>query len=206
MFRPIIIATFLAVLSACGSGSNTSVSPAIAPANPVPNVLTSSSPIELKSGLEYGTGLWADGSTAAGGNGKPIANVNCLKTEDYHIHSHLTILRNEEPLAIPAGIGLNGCAYELHTHDHSGIVHVETSTPSNFTLGQFFAVWGQPLDEANIAGIAGLPIRAYVSDGGAPVLYSGKFTEIELKSRREITIVIGTVPRQIPTFRWNESL
>jgi hypothetical protein len=30
----------------------------------------------------------------------------------------------------------------IHTHDTSGIVHIESPTVRPFTLGQFFDVWG----------------------------------------------------------------
>jgi hypothetical protein len=41
------------------------------------------------------------------------------------------------------------CYYEMHTHDASGVIHVESATPpangqsgTLFTLGDFLAVWG----------------------------------------------------------------
>ncbi|HEX9235017.1 MAG TPA: hypothetical protein VF972_01920 [Actinomycetota bacterium] len=30
----------------------------------------------------------------------------------------------------------------IHTHDATGIIHIESPTPRTFTLGEFFDVWG----------------------------------------------------------------
>jgi hypothetical protein len=48
-------------------------------------------------------------------------------------------------MPIPPGIGIdkNGkFISELHTHDPSGILHVESPTKRPYTLGNFFDVWG----------------------------------------------------------------
>jgi hypothetical protein len=198
-----------ASLQACGGGS----SPAAAPAISAPAAATGTAPpalaanlTPLAQGSAFGTPQWPDGSSAAGGQGQTIAGVECLKSEAYHIHAHLSIFRNGEQLAIPAHIGLVGCAYELHTHDSSGIVHVETSTSRAFTLGQFFAVWGQPLSTSNVAGITGLPVAFYTVDGASLAQYTGNPADIALQARRDIVIVIGTAPATIPNYQWDAGL
>ena len=35
----------------------------------------------------------------------------------------------------------------LHTHDDSGIIHVESSINRNYTLGEFLEVWGLKVDD-----------------------------------------------------------
>jgi hypothetical protein len=40
----------------------------------------------------------------------------------------------------------------LHTHDTSGIVHVESPTVRSFTLGEFFDVWGVRFTPTCIGG------------------------------------------------------
>src|SRR5579859_2944307 len=63
----------------------------------------------------------------------------------FHIHQRMAMLVNGKFLAIPAGIGIDShlkFITELHTHDSSGIIHVEAPAPHKFTLGQFFDVWG----------------------------------------------------------------
>ena len=75
-----------------------------------------------------------------------ISGITCDKTEHlvYHNHTKLVINdKNNESIAIPAGIGIvpNECIFWLHTHDDSGIIHVESPTKVSFTLGQFLQVW-----------------------------------------------------------------
>jgi hypothetical protein len=123
----------------------------------------------------------------------------------YHVHAHLDVFVNGTHRLVPGGIGINmddpGCAQAcispLHTHDVSGIVHIESATPRSFTLGQFFTEWGVRLDK-NCVGTyctPGTPVAVYV--GGKPV--SGDPRTIELTDQREIAIVIGTPPAQIPS-------
>jgi hypothetical protein len=61
-----------------------------------------------------------------------------------HIHQHLDLFVDGRPVTVPALIGIDpsvGFA-PLHTHDASGVIHVESPTVRSYTLGQFFAVWG----------------------------------------------------------------
>ena len=45
-----------------------------------------------------------------------------------HIHAHLDIFINGNPYAVPSEIGIipNQCIYWMHTHDDSGIIHIES--------------------------------------------------------------------------------
>jgi len=195
---------FIASLSACGGGGSTT--PQTSDVGMVQMPKLSGNPINLTKGITIGSPFWLDGSSPTGGRGTSINGVNCLVTEDYHIHTHLAIIKNGQMLAIPPNIGLQGCAYELHTHDKSGILHIETSTYRKFTLGQFFAVWGQPLSYANIAGISGMPVVVFINDGEVLTEYKGDLAEIELKSHRAITIQIGTALKEIPSYKWDPNL
>jgi hypothetical protein len=50
----------------------------------------------------------------------------------FHIHSHLIILINGHYYAVPALIGItNNCFYWLHTHDGTGIIHIESPVKEN---------------------------------------------------------------------------
>lgn len=189
-----------ATLTACGGGGTDAPNP------PAPPLQLADKPITLASGLRYGWQLWPEGSSSTGGSGQPVDNVNCLVTEDYHIHAHLAILRDGQPMAIPSHIGLKGCAYELHTHDLSGVIHVETSAYRPFTLGQFFSIWGQPLQRDNIAGLTGMPVVIYINDGAGLTEYTGDLASLELKAHREITIQMGSAPAAIPSYTWGAGL
>ncbi len=142
--------------------------------------------------------------TPQGGHGQPVDGIRC-ETEQlaYHIHAHLALIVDGEPVAVPAGIGiapLGGnsgssfvsarCLYWLHTHDGSGVIHVESPAGATYTLGQFFAVWGEPLTGSNVAGFAvtsGEPMHVFVD--GKP--YDGGPGDIPLRAHGLITLEIG---------------
>ncbi|MEX1027968.1 MAG: hypothetical protein WD049_08185 [Candidatus Paceibacterota bacterium] len=81
-------------------------------------------------------------------------NVQCLPNGHanlaVHIHPTLTLLVDGQEEMIPGNIGVNqGCMAEVHTHDTTGQLHVETvlaSRLSELTLADFFTVWGQGLE------------------------------------------------------------
>lgn len=66
-----------------------------------------------------------------------------------HIHPQLTILVDGVAEVIPAGIGLGACERAIHTHDEdaaAGVIHVESQTRREYTLGDFFSVWGKSIE------------------------------------------------------------
>src|SRR4051794_39395730 len=60
-----------------------------------------------------------------------IDGIKCDKAEhfNFHYHAHLDIFVNGFSYLVPAGIGIKppDCIYWLHTHDISGIIHVESA-------------------------------------------------------------------------------
>ncbi len=79
-----------------------------------------------------------------------VDGIQCVATEGNvtHTHQHLAIYDKGKPVPVPQGIGISdgkGCLFALHTHSPDGIVHVESPTQAQNTLGQFFDIWGQPL-------------------------------------------------------------
>lgn len=204
--RALTGAASFALLTACGGGGGGTTATAPSAPEVVAMPVLASVPVALGSGAAIGTSFWAEGSTATGGRGSAVGGVNCLTTEDYHIHAHLSIIKDGQALAIPAHIGLTGCAYELHTHDQSGVVHVETSAYRPFTLGQFFAVWGQPLTRDNVAGITGQPVKVYTSDGSSVSEFTGDPASLVFSNHQAITIVLGATPKQIPSYTWGAGL
>ncbi len=129
------------------------------------------------------------------GLGSPISGVECQSSEQvsYHVHTLLEIYVRGEKVKIPASIGIipGHCMYWLHTHDETGLIHIEAPRQMRFTLGQFFDVWGQRLSSNNVLGIdlssSNLESRVYV-DG---VRYSGDPREIELVDNRTVVLDIG---------------
>jgi hypothetical protein len=160
-----------------------------------------------------GTVTWPDGDTASGGTGQAFGNDVCASgmAENYHVHAHLAIIRDGTMLAIPGQVGLvatsAGCTYVTHTHDSTGVVHVEADAYRLLTLGQFFQVWGEPLTDTNVAGFTGQPIKVYVNDGTSlQEVAPSDWSTIELAKHRSISIVIGSVPATIPSYTWPTGL
>jgi hypothetical protein len=68
-----------------------------------------------------------------------------LNEQIFHIHSLLHVYIHGEPVTVPANIGFKeptGPFSPIHTHDDTGIIHMEADQEYDFTIGQFFAVWG----------------------------------------------------------------
>lgn len=67
-----------------------------------------------------------------------------------HIHPVLSISVDGERETIPANIGIrSSCMAEVHTHDGTGMLHVETATAdriNELTLSHFFDVWGKDIE------------------------------------------------------------
>ena len=126
-----------------------------------------------------------------------------------HIHQHLDILVNSKPVTVPAGIGINAGARfisPLHTHDVSGVIHVESDVTRDFTLGQFFDVWGVRLSKDCVGGycVKGADTLRVFVNGKA---VSGDPRSLVLREHQEIAVVYGppsanvTVPS---TYRFEE--
>lgn len=120
------------------------------------------------------------------------SDINCLPQGHQrlalHFHPRLTILIEGEPVAVPANIGVtNRCMAELHTHDDSGTIHLEsTGSARTFTLGQFFAVWGQPFSAEQILDrVADDKFEIVMTVDGEP---SQAFGDLVLKDEQEIVI------------------
>ena len=66
----------------------------------------------------------------------------------YHWHTQLYINSAGSPVTIPADVGITPtCLEVLHTHDTSGLIHIEPDTQQQacvYTIGDFFSVWGKP--------------------------------------------------------------
>jgi hypothetical protein len=116
-----------------------------------------------------------------------------------HIHQHLDIYVAGKKVTVPAQIGIaagGGFISDLHTHDATGIMHVESPTVTSFSLGQFFAIWGVRLDAKCIGGSCASGAKrltAWVN--GKPVRADP--TRIVLQQHQEIVLAYGT-PAQDP--------
>jgi len=143
--------------------------------------------------------------------GQPIANVRCESGEQLavHNHAHIDLIYKGQPAAIPAQVGITStCLYWMHTHQSSGIVHIEApkeSASRQFTLGDFFQIWGQPLSNTQVATFPKLgsadQLKVWVD--GTP--YTGDPRKIVLKSHTQVVLEIGPPFVDPPTFDWTSS-
>ncbi len=70
-----------------------------------------------------------------------------------HAHANLRVFVRGEPVDVPNGIGVApNEVSSLHTHDDTGTVHVESESTRDFTLGEFFDVWGVRLSGTCLGG------------------------------------------------------
>lgn len=164
-----------------------------------------------RPGVRYGTVPGADpgtGDTPAGGHGRQVDSVACGPVEQKvsHVHAHLFILNDGVAQPVAAFIGIPGaparadCYYWLHTHDRSGIIHVEAPDHGVHSLGELFDIWGMPLGPEAVARV---PVRehrvAYFVDG---VRYTGDPAGITLTRHTQVVIEVGKeVPP--PSFNFN---
>src|SRR5438105_12152066 len=78
--------------------------------------------------------------------------------ETFHIHAMLHIYVNGLLSPVPKDIGLDTARHlesSMHTHDSTGVIHMEAPHPFNYTLGDFFAVWGVKLGPSQVGGLKG---------------------------------------------------
>jgi hypothetical protein len=126
------------------------------------------------------------------------AGLPCLGTEmlQVHYHAHLDINVDGNAVVVPQYVGfvVQGNSVSslapLHTHDNTGIIHIENSVPADFTLGQFFIEWGVRFTSTCLGPYCsgkGKVLAVYVD--GKP--YTGDPTKLVLKKHQEIAIEYG---------------
>lgn len=78
---------------------------------------------------------------------KPITPEDeIISRRGIHWHPELTILIKEEKQEIPANLGIGIRHEPIHTHDTSGILHLEIQgliRKKDIRLGRFFEIWGK---------------------------------------------------------------
>jgi len=143
--------------------------------------------------------------------GATVDGIACQTSEQvaYHIHAHLTIYAAGARQVVPAGIGIPGpqqmqdgfvvggkCLYWLHTHDATGVVHIESPVRRVYTLGQFFDVWGRSLSGSQVGRATG-QVTAFVNGKR----FAGDPRSIRLTPHAVIQLDVGKiVPPQPFTF------
>ena len=152
--------------------------------------------------------LYNINETFALGEYQVIDGIKCDKAEhfNFHYHAHLDIFVNGFSYLVPAGIGIKppDCIYWLHTHDISGIIHVESPDNRTFTLGQFFDIWGKDFNNTQIFDFIANKsenknLVVYVNGTAMP---DSQYRDIPITNHKEIAIVYGTPPLEIPPYEF----
>ena len=130
-------------------------------------------------------------------SGAPVGRLVCSREERPRVLAHVELFAQRKALLLPAGIGmappirLEGadvagarCSYPARTTGPTGIV--ESLPSARITLGDVFALWGQPLSARRLAGFAGR-VQAWV--GGCR--YHGNVRRIRLRDHAQVVVEIG---------------
>jgi hypothetical protein len=88
----------------------------------------------------------------------------------YHVHAVLRIYVEGKQVPVPSQIGIDQqdeYLAPLHTHDASGIIHMEATEPYPFTLSQFFTVWGVKFNDSQLGAykVGGGNVLALYANG-----------------------------------------
>jgi hypothetical protein len=120
-----------------------------------------------------------------------------------HFHVHLDLFVDGHRVTVPAGIGIapEGLFFSpVHTHDATGIVHIESAQARPFTLGEFFGVWGVPLTTRCLGGECASG-RRQISVYVKGKRLTGNLAALILEPHQEIVVAYGTraqLPNRIP--------
>lgn len=141
------------VALATGAGRGPSASPAGAGAA---TMGTASPASQDLPGIQAGPAPWPPDAAGLAARltaiGLPALTA---EGEALHTHQHLDLFVDGQPVPVPADIGINAAAGFLaptHTHDATGIIHIESPVVRDFTLGDFFDIWGVRFDGHCVGG------------------------------------------------------
>jgi hypothetical protein len=198
-----VVVTVVVVLNRPHTPPVTNAAPSTAPSAPAPVATalgrTSNPPWDAP----------ADATAAVAAAGLPMLGE---EGNAVHIHAHLDVVVNGAPVQVPANIGIDEARQQispLHSHDTTGVIHIESPTaPATFTLGQFFTEWQVSLSADHIGGLTvdgTHHLTAYVN--GKP--YTSDPAGIVLAAHDEIALVYGTQAQQTnmpSTYQWSNGL
>ncbi len=163
--------------------------------------------------IHSATATNAPSSGAVNGYAQGIT-CDALEGTAAHYHANLQIIVNGQNEKVPADVGFGpggSCLFWLHTHDTSGVIHIETPNASRvYYLGDFFAVWSKTVNQSGTI-LLGDPQVSSASFFGHPIdknhpltiyidgkIYTGDPMKIVLKSHENIWLEYGA-PLVTPT-------
>ncbi len=185
----------------------------------------------------------SSGDYSDGGQGSAVSSnptVNCITgggmepTGSYsHMHVYIGFIVNGKQVQVPGGIGMfqpggatpgrsagtvyesaTQCLYTVHSHDESGVIHLEDptkpqSTTAVFNLKNVFDVWGNGPGNANFPSgsvtiAVGTPSKTvngddFVTSYNTTTAAPGA---ISLTRHMAIWVIVGAVPTSLPQVQW----
>ncbi|HZS35731.1 MAG TPA: hypothetical protein VFF06_02845 [Polyangia bacterium] len=142
----------------------------------------------------------------------PVDGISCDSSEQllFHIHAYLAIYVDGAPRLLAAGIGIGpplvmqdgvvvggSCFSWLHTHDETGVIHIESPVSRTFTLGDFFDIWGQPLSTSQVGPAQGA-VTAFLN--GQPLAVDPRTLPMNAHDVLQLDVGAPVVPPQPFTF------
>jgi len=116
-----------------------------------------------------------------------------------HEHADVEIFVHASKEPVPTDIGIDaskGTIQSIHTHDDTGLVHLESSQSREFTLGEFFGVWGVRFTPSCLGAYCNeRNNRLQVFVDGEEV--NGSLQDVQLDDQTVIVVTYGT-PTELP--------
>jgi hypothetical protein len=150
---------------------------------------------------------------AIAARGLPIRGLRCTRRGGARFGVHLELFAARRVVLIPPGIGIapprtqagayvraGRCSYPLRTREPTGVIEIQATGRAK-TLGDLFAIWGQPLGVAEMAGFGG---QVTASVNGRR--WSGAPGAIPLRRHAQIVLEVGGYVRPHATYRFPPGL
>jgi hypothetical protein len=120
----------------------------------------------------------------------------------FHIHQHIDIVVDGQPVTVPLQVGITAAGEfaVIHTHDTSGVIHVESPVQKDYTLGEFFDVWGVLFTKNCIGGLCTNGTKTLTVYVNGTKLTTDP-TKLVLQAHQEIVVAYGNtadLPKPIP--------
>ena len=191
------LAAVIAACALCGCGSGATVSSSPRPI-----------PIALGVGRAYRPASLSRATAA----GRTVRDLSCTHSSGARFGAFLELIAYRRVILIPAGVGIapprreagayvdgGRCYYPLLTHRPTGVVELRDGARAS--LGDLFALWGEPLSPTRL-GAFRAPVRVYL--GGRR--FAGDPRTVPLRRHATVVIEIGAYIRPHSTYAFPPGL
>jgi hypothetical protein len=128
---------------------------------------------------------------------RSVGRLDCGATATERFGAHVELFARGRAMIVPAGIGIapprtrdgayvdaGRCDYPLRTREPTGVIEIAHGTRT--TVGDLFALWGQPLGRRRLAAFSGR-VRAAVAGRD----WRGDPREIPLTPHAQVVLQVG---------------